>query len=80
MSSGHIVAPMPVQPSQRSNLRMLTSQDLYATVNANLVSNASNRPSTPVHHIKEDDYSVPDAPPPSPVMFRSELWSASVRH
>lgn len=79
MSTGHIIAPMPLKATQR-NLRLLTSQDLYTNVNANLVSKASERPASPIHHIHENDYSVPDAPPPSPVMFRSDLWPASVRH
>ena len=73
--------PMPVHPSPQRNLRILTAHDLNASVNATLApSNAAGHPTAPVHRIKEDDYIVPDAPPPSPVMFRSDLWPASIRH
>ena len=55
----------------------MTSQDLYASLNATL---GSVRPSTPVRHIKQDDYTVPAPPPPSPVSFRSsEQWHAPSR-
>ena len=58
-----------IQASPR-NMRLVTSQDLlYTSINATL-STKTNRPSTPVHHIQEDDYTVPAPPPPSPVSFR----------
>ncbi|KAF4961990.1 hypothetical protein FSARC_9896 [Fusarium sarcochroum] len=53
-----------LQASPR-NMRLVTSQDLYTSINATL-STKTNRPSTPVHHIQEDDYTVPAPPPPSP--------------
>lgn len=81
MSTGTVIAPMPVHPSPHRNLRVLTAHDLNASINATFASsNGANRPAVPNHHIKEDDYVVPDAPPPSPVMFRSDLWPASIRH
>ncbi|KAL7767779.1 hypothetical protein ACKLNR_002080 [Fusarium oxysporum f. sp. zingiberi] len=74
-------------PGQRSssiqaaprNMRVVTSQDLlYTSITATL-STKTNRPSTPVHHIQEDDYTVPAPPPPSPVSFRPEHWTTSGR-
>ncbi|SCN78988.1 uncharacterized protein FFB20_09482 [Fusarium fujikuroi] len=61
------------------NMRVVTSQDLlYTSITATL-STKTNRPSTPVHHIQEDDYTVPAPPPPSPVSFRPEYWVTSGR-
>ncbi|CAG7556120.1 uncharacterized protein B0J16DRAFT_72222 [Fusarium flagelliforme] len=61
------------------NMRLATSQELlYTSINATL-STKTNRPSTPVHHIQEDDYTVPAPPPPSPVSFRPEHWAAPSR-
>jgi hypothetical protein len=70
---------MPVHPHPQRKLRVLTAQDLNISVNATLASNQTDRFATPIHRIIEDDYVVPDAPPPSPVMFRSDLWPASIR-
>ncbi|KAK0389670.1 hypothetical protein NLU13_3245 [Sarocladium strictum] len=70
---------MPVHPNPQRSLRVLTAQDLNASVNATLISNPTDRFAAPVHRIQDDDYVVPDAPPPSPVMFRSDLWPASIR-
>ncbi|KAJ4185377.1 hypothetical protein NW755_008374, partial [Fusarium falciforme] len=66
-----------IQSSPRS-MRLVTSQDLYTSINATLTSK-DNRPSTPVHHIQENDYTVPAPPPPSPVSFRPEHWPTSIR-
>ncbi|RSL39070.1 hypothetical protein CEP53_014345 [Fusarium sp. AF-6] len=79
--SSHIKMPgshsSSIQSSPRS-MRLVTSQDLYTSINATLTSK-DNRPSTPVHHIQEDDYTVPAPPPPSPVSFRPEHWPTSIR-
>ncbi|KYK60681.1 hypothetical protein DCS_01819 [Drechmeria coniospora] len=69
MPSPQVVAPVAMSSSQRNNLRLMTSQDLLANLNATL---GNQRPSTPVRHIKPDDYTVPAPPPPSP----EELWCA----
>lgn len=66
-----------IQSSPRS-MRLVTSQDLYTSISATLTSK-DNRPSTPVHHIQENDYTVPAPPPPSPVSFRPEHWPTSIR-
>ncbi|ODA83368.1 hypothetical protein RJ55_01881 [Drechmeria coniospora] len=72
MPSPQVVAPVAMSSSQRNNLRLMTSQDLLANLNATL---GNQRPSTPVRHIKPDDYTVPAPPPPSPVSFRnSDQW------
>ncbi|EFY91717.1 hypothetical protein J3459_003990 [Metarhizium acridum] len=73
----HIASPVAM-PSQRNNLRLFTSQDLYSSLNANL-SYKDNRPSTPVRRIQENDYTVPAPPPPSPVSFRADKWSMPSR-
>lgn len=69
---------MPQPQSSRGSLRVNSSQDLCG-INASLSSNHMNRPSTPVHHIFEDDYTVPAPPPPSPVSFRPDGWPKSRR-
>ncbi|OBS28904.1 hypothetical protein FPOA_02839 [Fusarium poae] len=56
-----------IQASPR-HMRLVTSQDLlHNSINATL-STKTDRPSTPVHHIQEDDYAVPAPPPPSPTL------------
>ncbi|KAH7326287.1 hypothetical protein B0I35DRAFT_474948 [Stachybotrys elegans] len=65
MPSAQIASPVAMDPSQR-NLRLLTTQDLFNTINATLASKQIVRPSTPVHSIQQDDYTVPAPPPPSP--------------
>ncbi|KAG5925120.1 hypothetical protein E4U42_004459 [Claviceps africana] len=72
-----IVAPLPMS-SQRNKTRLITSQDLYSSLSANLAFK-DNRPSTPVRHIQEDDYTVPAPPPPSPVSFRADKWDMPAR-
>ncbi|KAL2213965.1 hypothetical protein CC79DRAFT_1362745 [Sarocladium strictum] len=79
MSTGDILAPMPVHTNPQRNLRVLTTQDLNTSVNATLACNTDDRFAASDDQIKEDEYTVPDAPPPSPVMFRSDLWPASIR-
>ncbi|QUC20616.1 uncharacterized protein UV8b_04857 [Ustilaginoidea virens] len=76
----HIASPLAMS-SQRSNVRLFTSQDLHSSLNANLAYNKDNqRPSTPVRHIQENDYAVPAPPPPSPVSFRADAWTMPGRH
>ncbi|KAH6899662.1 hypothetical protein B0T10DRAFT_1820 [Thelonectria olida] len=70
-------SPLAIPPSPR-NMRLVTPHDLHTSINATLTSK-DNRPSTPVHHIQEDDYAVPAPPPPSPVSFRPEHWPTSSR-
>ncbi|CAM1501086.1 Fc.00g102480.m01.CDS01 [Cosmosporella sp. VM-42] len=77
MPSNHVSSPLAIPSPQRS-MRLVTSQDLYTSINATLASK-DNRPSTPNHHIQEDDYTVPAPPPPSPVSFRPEHWPTSIR-
>jgi len=36
MSSGQIAAPYAIKPSERANIRLLTSQDLYSTLSSSL--------------------------------------------
>ena len=70
-----IASPIPVAPSRRS-LSILTSQDLFASLNATLASKPSYL-QTPIHSIREHDYTAPPPPPPSPVSFRTDHWSAT---
>ncbi|KAK6217501.1 hypothetical protein QIS74_07615 [Colletotrichum tabaci] len=77
MPASQIASPLPIPP-QRRNLRLMTGQDLYASLNASLAS-TTHRPVTPVHMIQENDYSVPAPPPPSPVSFAAEHWQSSIR-
>ncbi|KAL6415057.1 hypothetical protein AUP68_01599 [Ilyonectria robusta] len=67
MPAPHAVSPLAIPPSPR-NMRLVTSQDLYTSINATLASK-DNRPSTPGHHIKADEYAVPAPPPPSPTLI-----------
>ncbi|KAM0333129.1 hypothetical protein ACHAQA_001788 [Verticillium albo-atrum] len=77
MPAAQIASPLPITPP-RSSLRMMTGQDLYTSLNATLIS-STHRPTTPVHIIREQDYSVPAPPPPSPVSFAQDHWPASLR-
>ncbi|AEO55951.1 hypothetical protein MYCTH_2300311 [Thermothelomyces thermophilus ATCC 42464] len=70
-------APIPIPPPRR-NLGLITTQELFASLNATLASK-SDELVTPVRHIQEHDYSVPAPPPPSPVSFRDH-WPATMRH
>ena len=71
-----LAAPIPI-PGQRRNLGLITTQELFASLNATLASK-TGRLVTPIHHIQEHDYSVPAPPPPSPVSFRDH-WPATMR-
>ncbi|ORY65446.1 uncharacterized protein BCR38DRAFT_484865 [Pseudomassariella vexata] len=59
-----IATPIPVTPP-RKTMRLVTSEDLFASLNATLAS-TGNKPQTPVRNIKERDWDVPAPPPPSP--------------
>lgn len=78
MPSPQVASPITMSPSQRNNLRLMTSHDLYDSLNVTLKS-ADNRPATPVRRIQEDGYTVPAPPPPSPVSFRGDHWHAPAR-
>ncbi|KAL7950380.1 hypothetical protein V8C42DRAFT_306295 [Trichoderma barbatum] len=96
MSTGQIAAPYAIKPSQRANIRLSTSQDIYSTLSSSLSPlKGHQRPaipfenstmtkggeaSAPVHRILEDDYTVPAPPPPSPVSFRADRWPAPACH
>ncbi|KAK3956543.1 hypothetical protein QBC32DRAFT_125221 [Pseudoneurospora amorphoporcata] len=71
-----IAQPTPISVP-RPHLGVMTSQDLFASVNASFSKNS--QPSTPSHTIQEHDYSVPAPPPPSPVSFRDHHWPSTVR-
>ncbi|KAK4104238.1 hypothetical protein N658DRAFT_505000 [Parathielavia hyrcaniae] len=71
-----LAAPIPIQGSQRRNLGLITTQELFASLNATLASK-TDQLVTPIHHIQEQDYSVPAPPPPSPVGFRDH-WPTGV--
>jgi hypothetical protein len=71
-----LAAPIPI-PVPRRNLGLITTQELFASLNATLASKMDELV-TPIHHIREADYSVPAPPPPSPVSFRDH-WPASMR-
>ncbi|KAH8881578.1 hypothetical protein GQ53DRAFT_473112 [Thozetella sp. PMI_491] len=67
-----IASPVPLAPSRR-NLNLVTSQDLFASLNATLASK-SDQLVTPMHTIREHEYTAPPPPPPSPVSFRTDHW------
>lgn len=71
-----LAAPIPI-PAPRRNVGLITTQELFASLNATLASK-TDQLVTPIHHIQEHDYSVPAPPPPSPVSFRDH-WPASLR-
>lgn len=54
-----IAAPIPITPQRRA-VRIITSEDLAAGLQGS---------STPVRGIRENDYTVPAPPPPSPINF-----------
>jgi hypothetical protein len=72
-----IASPIPIAPGRRLP-HLMTSQDLYASINATL-ANKSGSPATPKDSVREYDYSVPAPPPPSPVSFRTHHWPTSMR-
>ena len=71
-----LVAPIPI-PASRRNLGLITTQELFASLNETL-SSKMDQLVTPIRHIQEHDYSVPAPPPPSPVSFRDH-WPATMR-
>ncbi|KAL2757885.1 hypothetical protein ACRALDRAFT_1074732 [Sodiomyces alcalophilus JCM 7366] len=78
MSASQIASPIPMA-TPRGDLRLMTGQDIFTSISETLASSTNDRPSTPVHIIREQDYSVPAPPPPSPVSFASDHWPASMR-
>ncbi|KAL6896055.1 hypothetical protein HDV57DRAFT_38146 [Trichoderma longibrachiatum] len=96
MSSSQIAAPYAIKPSQRANIRLSTSQDLYTTLSSSLsplkghqrpaipfdnaMAKEGDRSPTSGHRILEDDYAVPAPPPPSPVSFRADRWPTPACH
>jgi hypothetical protein len=71
-----LAAPIPI-PVPRRNLGLITTQELFASLNATLLSK-TDQLITPIHHIQEQDYAVPAPPPPSPVSFRDH-WPSTMR-
>lgn len=71
-----IMSNVTLQPVPRT----ARSQELFSNLYASLQTTSDLcRPSTPVRHIREDDYTVPAPPPPSPVSFRNDGWPKSRR-
>ncbi|PTD03184.1 hypothetical protein FCULG_00009812 [Fusarium culmorum] len=61
-----------IQASPR-HMRLVTSQDLlHTSINATL-STKTDRPSTPVHHIQEDDYGSASDPSTGPRRTAAEM-------
>ena len=73
----HIASPIPVTPP-RQPMRLVTSEDLFESLNATLAS-SDNKLSVPDRNIKERDWDVPAPPPPSPVSFQPDQWRSSIR-
>ncbi|KAL5596829.1 hypothetical protein BROUX41_006487 [Berkeleyomyces rouxiae] len=75
MSSSQIdiQAPMP-----RRTLHVISSEQLFSGVDASL---RTEIPSTmPIREFYGKDYSVPAAPPPSPVSFAHDCMPTAIRH
>lgn len=72
-----IASPIPIAPGRRLP-HLMTSQDLFASINATLANKGSS-PVTPKNAIQQHDYYVPAPPPPSPVSFRTDQWPTSTR-
>ncbi|OTA87983.1 hypothetical protein M434DRAFT_80673 [Hypoxylon sp. CO27-5] len=73
-----IAAPIPVTPP-RKNIRLSSSTDLFASINATLASKNIMQ-ATPIRSIQERDWDVPAPPPPSPVSFHPDHWQRTLRH
>ncbi|KAB5554732.1 hypothetical protein GE09DRAFT_1287223 [Coniochaeta sp. 2T2.1] len=73
-----IAQPIPVAPGRRLP-HLMTSQDLFASINATL-ANKNSSPVTPKDTVQEQDYTVPAPPPPSPVSFRNDHWSTQRKY
>ncbi|KAJ2901475.1 hypothetical protein MKZ38_001816 [Zalerion maritima] len=71
--SNQIAAPIPI--ALRRETRIITTDEVVAGVQQSTAVS-----STPVRGIKEDDYSVPAPPPPSPINFPRESWTPMKRH
>ncbi|KAI1485203.1 hypothetical protein F5X96DRAFT_683001 [Biscogniauxia mediterranea] len=71
-----IAAPIPVTPP-RKNVRLLTTPDLFASLNETLASKDTAR-ATPERSIQERDWDVPAPPPPSPVSFHPDQWQRTL--
>lgn len=74
-----LIAPIPISPKAR-NMHLLTSADLFASLNATLSASSSKTGefvTIPDRRIREHDYTVPAPPPPSPVSFRTDHWGSS---
>ncbi|KAL7623447.1 hypothetical protein AAE478_007129 [Parahypoxylon ruwenzoriense] len=72
-----IAAPIPVTPPHKT-IRLTSSADLFASLNATLASKDSLR-TTPIRTIQERDWDVPAPPPPSPVSFHPDHWQRTLR-
>lgn len=93
MSSGQIAAPYAIKPQRASIRLMTSQDLYSTLSNSlsplkghqrpvipfdnAAMTKDGGRPSTPVHRIFEDDYTVPAPPPPSPVSFRADRWPTS---
>ncbi|KAB5572661.1 hypothetical protein GE09DRAFT_1282985 [Coniochaeta sp. 2T2.1] len=73
-----IAQPIPIAPGRRLP-HLMTSQDLFASINATL-ANKNSSPVTPKDTVGEQDYTVPAPPPPSPVSFRNDHWSSQRKY
>jgi hypothetical protein len=60
-------------------MRLVTSDALFASLNATLASSNHNDSSNAIRNIKERDWDVPAPPPPSPVSFQQDQWRNSIR-
>ncbi|PTB46381.1 hypothetical protein M441DRAFT_156141 [Trichoderma asperellum CBS 433.97] len=64
MSSGQIAAPYPIKPSQRANIRLATSEDIYSSLSSSLSPlKGHQRPIIPFDHapVTKDDSNSPGA-------------------
>jgi hypothetical protein len=51
MSSGQIAAPYPIKPTQRANIRLATSEDIYSSLSTSLSPlKGHQRPIIPFDH------------------------------
>lgn len=78
-----VASPIPVATAGRRNIslgHLVTSEDLFASINETLASKTSQSPvlMIPNPTFQGSDYSVPNAPPPSPV-GKLHHWPASLR-
>ncbi|KAK4228746.1 hypothetical protein QBC38DRAFT_453921 [Podospora fimiseda] len=76
MPSTQIASPIPIPVPRGARGLNITTEDLFASLNATLQSK-NNQLVTPNHHIREKDWSVPAPPPPSPIQPRAAGLLAS---